>query len=764
MLHQNPSHSGYTADNTTSNSAQLLWTYTAGRMVQSSPAVAYGCVFVGSRGAQIFCLNETTGKPIWIYTVGYEVWSSPAIYNSSLYVGADDGYIYCINIMTGTPVWRTQIGIPVRSSPTVVDGVVYIGSQSNLYALNATNGNTIWDIQNFNPYYCSPAVSNGVLYIASNDGSVYAINASTGNKIWSSYVRTATTSSPAIYNGCVYIGSYDGYVFCLNATNGNRVWSYRTADEVESSPAIAYGCVYVGSEDNNVYCLNASTGSKIWQSPTGYWVTSSPAVAGGNVYVGSQDDDIYCFNATTGAKEWSYPTGNQIESSPAIANNTLFIGSDDGKLYALALTNSVGQSPLLQSSNLLPMTINTIVFDTIACIVGAAVIFTVAYYFYVTRLRSRSYGLNSASEQKGTWLQRHTDTVLIVGILAFSAIFFVNLGRGVLQAADEQTYSQWAYHMVKTGDYLTPWAYGAQSWIIGKPPMLMWLMSLAYQVFGVNNFAARIWSATFGALSLVLTYFLGKKLYNRYVGFTSAIVLGTFVTYYVFARYAMTDVPLVCFILASIYFFVLSEGKENTTRYAVFSGVFFGLALLTKQVAALLVPLTIFAYLLATKRSLRFLITKKFTLTWGVGLALFLPWVAYMGATFGSNFWQGYFIYADLSRTSGAVEGHVEGFFFYFNFLASSEFWLWIVLIPFAAGLCVFNALHRRSKPDALVFLWMMIVLLVFSLAQTKIYWYIMPVFPAFALAIASLLYQIAQKMYRSLYPKMHATKTSAKN
>ena len=73
--------------------------------------------------------------------------------------------------------------------------------------------------------------------------------------------------------------------------------------------------------------------------------------------------------------------------------------------------------------------------------------------------------------------------------------------------------------MVKSGDYLTPWAFGGLAVWIGKPPLLMWLISLAYQVFGVNNFASRFWSAIFGALSLVLVFFLGKKLYNRYVGF-----------------------------------------------------------------------------------------------------------------------------------------------------------------------------------------------------------------------------------------------------
>ena len=117
--------------------------------------------------------------------------------------------------------------------------------------------------------------------------------------------------------------------------------------------------------------------------------------------------------------------------------------------------------------------------------------------------------------------------------------------------------------MVKTGDYLTPWAFGDLSFWIGKPPLIMWLMSLAYQVFGVNNFASRLWSPVFGTLSLVLVFYLGKKLYNSYVGFLSAIVLGTFTTFYVFARHAMTDVPFVFFILASIYFFVLSEKTEK---------------------------------------------------------------------------------------------------------------------------------------------------------------------------------------------------------
>jgi outer membrane protein assembly factor BamB len=746
MFRQNPNHSGYAADIPSSNSAQLLWNYSTDRMVQSSPASQYGCVVVGSRDSQVYCFNSSTGDLIWKYPIKSEVWSSPAIYNYSVYVGADDGYLYCLNIITGTPLWRSLIGGgPVRSSPTIMNGVVYVGSQNNLYALNATNGNAFWNLQNLNPMNSSPAVSNDAVYIASDNGYVGSFNASTGNKIWNYPLRTSDSSSPAVCNGYVYIGSYDGYIYALNASTGAQVWKFQTADEVESSPAVAYGGVYVGSEDNNVYCLNASTGTKIWQSSTGYWVTSSPAIAGGNIYVGSQDGNVYCFNSATGAKEWSYGTGNAIESSPAITNNILYIGSDDCKIYALALTNSTSPPQLSQSANSIVPT--TIVFDVIACSIAAIAVFVSARYVYFSRRQNRKNESVNIPNEKYSWLSRHADAVFILAILAFSAVFFVNLGSGVLQASDEQTYSQWAYHMVKTGDYLTPWAYGAISFEIGKPPLLMWLMSLAYQVFGVTNFASRIWTAGFGAMSLVLVFYLGKKLYNRPVGFMSAIVLGTFLTFNLFARYAMTDVPLTCFALASIYFFVLSEEKENPIRNAVLSGLFFGLALMTKQIAALLIPVIIFAYLVATRKNLRFLFTKTFTLFWGSGVLLFSPWLTYMATRFGNQFWQWYFIYADVTRSASSIEDHFAGYLFYFNYLANNENWLWIALLPFATGLCAYRAFAKHKKQDALIFLWMAIVLLVFSLAQTRIYWYIMPVFPAFSIAIAALLYQIAKEV-----------------
>jgi 4-amino-4-deoxy-L-arabinose transferase-like glycosyltransferase len=491
--------------------------------------------------------------------------------------------------------------------------------------------------------------------------------------------------------------------------------------------------------------LNASTGKKVWQSPTGYWVWSSPAVADGNVFAGSEDNSIYCFNAFTGAKEWSYETGNFVDSSPTIVNNTLYVGSDDNHIYAFALFNSSVETGPFQLTKSTAWT--TIAFDAIACAVGAVTILAITRFAYSNRRAKRAVETTNTAGQNLSWFSSHADSLCVSAILVFSIIFFINLGSGVLWVADEQTYSQWAFHMVKSGDYLTPWGYGGLLFWIGKPPLNMWLMALSYQFLGVNNFTSRLSSAVFGSLTLVLVFYFGKKLYNSYVGFLSALILGTFTTFYEFARRAMTDVPFVFFIMASVYFFVLSDKKEKTNRYAALSGLFFGLALMAKQLQALLVPLIIFVYLLATRRSIRFLLTKRFTLLWGVALLIFSPWLIYMMASFGSQFWQSTFMFNVFSRTVTPVEGHVGSYLYYFTNFASNENLAYVILLPFAAALCLFNSTVKRLKEDTLILVWIVVVFAVFTFVQTKLYYYILPVFPAFAIAISSLLYQAAKKI-----------------
>ena len=106
----------------------------------SSPAVAYGCVYVGSEDNNVYCLNASTGNKIWQSPTGYWVSSSPAVADGNVYVGSEDYSIYCLNASTGAKEWSYQTGNFVDSSPAIANNTLYVGSDDkNIYALALYN-------------------------------------------------------------------------------------------------------------------------------------------------------------------------------------------------------------------------------------------------------------------------------------------------------------------------------------------------------------------------------------------------------------------------------------------------------------------------------------------------------------------------------------------------------------------------------------------------------------------------------------------------
>lgn len=88
--------------------------------------------------------------------------------------------------------------------------------------------------------------------------------------------------------------------------------------------------------------------------------------------------------------------------------------------------------------------------------------------------------------------------LLLIGWLAF----FWNLGNIGLIDETEPLFVEAARQMTVTGDWITPYFNGATRF--DKPPLIYWLMAIAYESFGVNEWAARLPSALAG---LVITGF-----------------------------------------------------------------------------------------------------------------------------------------------------------------------------------------------------------------------------------------------------------------
>ena len=308
-----------------SNAANLglLWTFTTGSWVDSSPAVVDGVVYIGSGDGNVYALNARTGKKLWQYTTGGSVESSPAVVEGVVYVGSDDNNLYALDASTGAYLWQISTGGAVESSPAVANGVVYVGSADhNVYAVTKATATSpaciasgftadqcdLWQFATGSYIYFSPSVADGVVYAGSDDGNLYALNAVTGMDLWQFTAGPGNTMiNPTVVNGAVYSCSGNSFLYALNASTGAQLWNYSLLDDF-TSPAVANGVIYLaGGYNGNVYALNASTGAVLWQYTTGAYVNSSPAVANGVVYVGSNDGTVYAF---------SLPTPPQVPERP----------------------------------------------------------------------------------------------------------------------------------------------------------------------------------------------------------------------------------------------------------------------------------------------------------------------------------------------------------------------------------------------------------------------------------------------------------------
>ena len=90
--------------------------------------VSNGIVYVGSNDNKLYALNATNGAVIWNFTTGGYVISSPSISNGIVYFGSYDHKVYAVDAQTGTEKWNYTTGSVVESSPVVGDGNVYVGS------------------------------------------------------------------------------------------------------------------------------------------------------------------------------------------------------------------------------------------------------------------------------------------------------------------------------------------------------------------------------------------------------------------------------------------------------------------------------------------------------------------------------------------------------------------------------------------------------------------------------------------------------------
>jgi len=106
--------------------------------VNASVTLVTGIAYLGCDDDKIYALNATTGAVLWTYTTGEPIYSTPVVADGVVYATSTDDMIYALNVTTGALIWDYATGAQIEDSPAISNGVVYAGStDGKVYAIIA---------------------------------------------------------------------------------------------------------------------------------------------------------------------------------------------------------------------------------------------------------------------------------------------------------------------------------------------------------------------------------------------------------------------------------------------------------------------------------------------------------------------------------------------------------------------------------------------------------------------------------------------------
>jgi hypothetical protein len=328
-------------------------------------------------------------------------------------------------------------------------------------------------------------------------------------------------------------------------------------------------------------------------------------------------------------------------------------------------------------------------------------------------------------------------------LLAGTGVFYLTrLGAAGLYDPNEGMYAEIPREMVLLGDWLTPRFNFIR--YFEKPPLLYWLTALAYLLFGISEFSARLVTALAGIAGVGVTYGIGRDLWGKRAGLASGLILSTSLGYFIFSRIILTDMLFTTLMAATFWGLLRGLLDEEGPRRGAMLGAYaaMALAVLTKGLIGLVFPvLTILAYVILTGQ---WRLLKRLDALRGGALffAITAPWHILAGLRNPGFFWF-YFVNEHVLRF--VAKRHLLDYapMPAYAFLIMVVVWAfpWSAFLPVALRRYWPRARagSREERGFLFILLWAASVVGFFALTPSRLEYYSLPAFPALALCVGRL-------------------------
>jgi 4-amino-4-deoxy-L-arabinose transferase-like glycosyltransferase len=321
-------------------------------------------------------------------------------------------------------------------------------------------------------------------------------------------------------------------------------------------------------------------------------------------------------------------------------------------------------------------------------------------------------------------------------MLAFLLLF--RLGATPIYILDEAKNAQCAREMLQRNDWVVPTF--NEELRTDKPVLHYYFMMAAYKIFGVNEFAARFFSAVLGMLTVAITYYFTKRFTTALTAFFSGLVLVSSTHFLFEFRLSVPDPYLIFFITVGLLT-AFAYLQQNKLAYLLLASTSFALATLAKGPVALALPALCLLTWVIVKQKWRLVFTWKLIPASLLLAAITLPWYIAVDKATNHEWTKGFFIEHNINRFSNPSEGHGG------IFLVTILFVL-IGLLPFSSYLGeVVKTRKLVFTNDLVKFSGIVVLAFVafFSVSSTKLPNYPMPCYPFASIILGSYLSAIIE-------------------
>ena len=308
-----------------------------------------------------------------------------------------------------------------------------------------------------------------------------------------------------------------------------------------------------------------------------------------------------------------------------------------------------------------------------------------------------------------------------------------------LALPDEGRYAEVGRWMLVSGDWLTPRLNGIP--FFHKPPLLHWLQASSMALWGVGVWSARMVPALHAGLMLLAVYFTAQRVSSPAVARRAALMLGTSLAFLAGGQYVNHDMLVAAWISVAIWSFALAflHGDRPHAGWARLGFAACALGVLAKGLIGLALPgLVLLLWLLVTRQ-----FGKVLRLPWLSGLAIFaaiaLPWFVLVHRQYPEVLAY-LFGVQQFGRYTGTAFNNARPVWFYLPVLVGL-FFPWFIFIlnqlkpPAQQALVATDSVARPVW--YLCWIWLLAIVGFFSIPNSKIVGYVLPVLPPMCLLAA---------------------------